>query len=113
MMTVKSKIEAKDPAHVQPFAPSTSIPATDTQRAIELVQAAVDLAQGAADAARELALQAVGGAATAMTFLRQVRTIATMARDLAMQARGSATDAHTKLRKLDDVQIVLKAQVFN
>jgi hypothetical protein len=36
-MTVKSKIEAKDPAHVLPFAPGASIDATDVQRAIEAV----------------------------------------------------------------------------
>ena len=39
MSVVGSKLEAKSPAHAQPFAKKPGIPDTDTQRAIERVQA--------------------------------------------------------------------------
>lgn len=115
-------------AQSMPFAADSAVPKTNVWDAIHFVYAAllaaisgpVARAQYAADDAKATALEARGSAARAQVGVRLLKLAAPLAqytaddaRSVALEARGQAQKALTRIRKIDDVQIALKAQVFN
>lgn len=118
-MVVKSTLE-KVPAAATPFNPTPDVPASDTQAAIEYVRSvaqsdadAAVVAQYAADDGKSTAQIALATATRARQSVRHVSAVAENARNDAAIAKGIAARAETRIRKIDDVQIALKAQVFN
>lgn len=71
------------------------------------------LSRFAADEAREQAVVTTGAVARAEKWGRYARYVADLARTDARTALGIAARAETRVRKVDELQIALKAQVFN
>ena len=122
MTAQKTQIGAKDPAHATSFQPTSGIAATDVQEAIEAVDssAAADLAAHVADAdphpqylQQHMLPSSAGFARKAELRARTAQVTADDARQMAVNATGLAQRADLRIRKLDDVQIALRAQVFN
>lgn len=97
MSTIGSKIEAKSPAHVQPFMPTADIPATDTQRAIEAVQA-----NATAIAAAQFIVALASGA---LSGERVATDTATVSWDFATaaQAKANVVDGSITFAKMQDI----------
>lgn len=122
MTAIKTDIGAQTQAEHAPFRPSSDIPASNTWDAIQYVKDVLDaLAASLPGAYQPLnpdmtgvtALEARALAALALTRLRSLNSAVADAKGTASEARSQAALAITKIRKIDDVQIALKAQVFN
>lgn len=100
MTALKTELGAQTQAQSAPFSADGTIPRTNTWDAVHWVYTTLSAALSAAIAAL------TGTIATA-------QYTADEARSLAQTATGLAQKAQTEVNKIDDVQIALKAQVFN